>query len=155
MSLRLLARTTTFATLTGCFNCTEVGCSGGIAMKLLPSTPLTEGSYELILDGDSGFTETCAFTLTEDEEACGESTPPCLVDIECPTLTSTRGDDFSVEPSMHFDTLDAEVTITLALNGVEVHSVVLEPEYETFSPNGERCGPTCTSTYVEMQFDMP
>lgn len=121
--------------LSGC--CTQVGCSDGVGIDLLG--PMDPGVYtfEITADGD---TWTCTYEL-DAEFPCDDDSFVWLAELSDDGWTlGVRGGT------------PKTVDVRLSLDGDVLVETTLEPVYETFSPNGERCGPTCTSAYEKIEF---
>lgn len=127
MTLGVLAA----GSLSGCFNCTLVGCSDAVTVEL-DSLPSTEGTYTIELTGDAS--ASCSFDV-DAAGVAGETSGDCygLLDQGWVSFEVGRG-DYDVSLSDADGELDA--------------ASIDEADAELNYPNGKRCGPECWSALV-------
>lgn len=123
--------------------CTDIGCSDGLRVELAPATgSWAPGSYVFAIVTPTG-TTTCEGALPlpacETGRAFRCAGPPVLItESGCALPAEAHG----------FSTLELAagppaVTITISKDGVELVRRELAPSYQTTSPNGPGCEPTC------------
>lgn len=141
LGLLLLA----MAGLSGCLGCTLIGCASGVSIDLLSDTSIADGTYAITLVGENGEGGNCTIEL--DATSVDPQSVLCDPGLFAGVLVgaSTR-DAFLIEAPQ----LGDEVTIEITQDGAAFFDDTLALEYSTFSPNGDRCGPTCTQASVQV-----
>jgi len=116
--------------------CTEIGCSSGLELTLVPSADRFDaGDYEVVVTPDGAAPVACGFTVTIGGSC---ATSFCVQGGAC---VSARTSPDRVD--VHLPALDGPLAVSVTIDGTEVASVSLTPEYERLQPNGPLCGPVC------------
>ena len=138
--------------LSGCnvlgLACSEVGCRGGLIVDLR-ATELIPGDYTVEFELDDGEAlETCGFTVSDDCDGGGTCIPTTDCDGRVEVLALGDG-------QLQVSLFDAEGAVDLVLerDGTVLLDETLDPEYETFRPNGPSCPPVCRSATVQLSLD--
>ena len=133
--------------LAGCvppLMCTEIGCLGGLSFGFEVDEPGT-WTFELDLIEDATVidTITCVGTLPLSDDAddgCDRS--DAFLTLSGSELDPSQQ---SIAGLTLDNTTPEVVDVRVFLDDEERLNETFTPVYETFSPNGEECGPTCTS----------
>lgn len=125
--------------------CTEIGCQDGLSIVLNLDAPLDDGVWTLEVDTDDGLT-TCAFEVSH---TCAEG--DVCVTSDCDTLawSAEQGEVDTVYLWLVTDDETVDVYLDDP-SGTERFAASETVTYETFAPNGEQCGPICTSASLEL-----
>lgn len=125
--------------------CTEIGCSDGFQVEFNPPMSWAKGHHKFNIETNTGKT-TCEITLP---------LPPCdqglgqkctgdshirLVESGCALPPSQHG----ISGVSFGGTKPTSVRITILRSNTIVGEKSFSPEYKTFRPNGEGCGPECS-----------
>jgi hypothetical protein len=144
--------------------CTEIGCSSGVELRVAPEGNVWQrGSYsvQVSLDGD---TSTCDFSIPEDLPERGSVTSlECGMLQQLAACTEVRqGDGVSHScepiPDQYELTLDAfaepaNLSLTLRRDGNVLLSHEETLSYRDTFPNGPECGSRCRRASLDLSFD--
>lgn len=153
----------------GSHSCTEIGCAGGVFVRVTPQGGIWQpGTYALELSLDDDRSE-CEISIPDDLPArgavtsvpCGEGIDVMLQQLaEC---TETRSGDSvsqSCEPipgqyELRFFAFQEPDRLRLTLNrdGAELLSEDRRLTYAESRPNGPDCEPVCRQAQVKLAFD--
>jgi hypothetical protein len=117
--------------------CTEIGCTDGLAVNFTLTTP---GAWTFDLDLD-GTVAHCSATLPLDGSG-GCDTAGISLNLSGSELPE---DQQSITGLTLEQTGIVSLGLTISRDGTQVWTDTLTPTYETLAPNGEACGPVCSS----------
>jgi hypothetical protein len=133
--------------------CTELACNDGLSVAMSPTSSWPHGVYRFTIEADEAKT-ICTGTLPLPD--CGTRAISCEGDgawvgesgCGLPEREHAFGD-------VRFSSTPAAVEITVALDERDIVTQAWTPTYETHSPNGPDCPPTCTkgSVRLDLAFD--
>ena len=128
-------------------DCSLAGC-GGALLRIFVEGPdraaLDDASYEIVVDLD-GVTYTGECVVPQPGTtpcAAFEGEGPRLVEA---TVLSTGTISILVRDQEDAGPRPSEVSLLVTAEGTTVADEQWSPSYETTYPNGEECGPACTS----------
>ncbi|MGC6493707.1 MAG: hypothetical protein ACON5B_12795 [Myxococcota bacterium] len=126
-------------------DCTEIGCSDGLDGMFSPAFT-AQGAYVFTLEAE-GFTSTCTGQLPLDEDFV------CKGDLQVTRSGSALPDSEHSLPSFRiFSSGFAEFSLTVTLDGAEVASWNVSPQWDTIQPNGAGCDPICDVADVTLSW---
>ena len=104
---------------------------------MVPPSPneLTPPSRREPLTGQA---ESCAFTISDDPEAC--AIPPCVTDSTCNAIYLIQETPQRI--GLMFGVV-ATLDITVSRDAIEVAQESFTPAYGVIAPNGPDCAPNC------------
>jgi hypothetical protein len=120
--------------------CTQIGCDDGLTIAFSLDEPGTY-AFEIVADGEA---ITCSVTLPLPPCGSGGASNCSASDVfigesGCALDPSAQ----SLEDLVFSGTNPASVEITVLRDGVEIAHRGFTPKYETVTPNGPECEPTC------------
>lgn len=130
--------------------CTKMGCTSGLALELVRSTPWPQGSYRFTLRID-GKSVSCEGKLPLEPCERGPS-------FRC-SDASLRVEESgcALPPEQHAvsglsSTVSqaAEVSLVIEHQGVLQATAKLQPTFQTVQPNGPGCEPVCQSASMRL-----
>ena len=129
------------AAATGCVSCTQMGCLG--TLEVVFDEPATAGDYAAdVALGD--LVTTCSFTVGETPDTGGFQS-------DCDVVVADGAVSLRVMTGMGEP--PERVTIALLRDGEALGTAEARPEWsEPFHPNGKRCGGSCQSARVSVEF---
>ncbi len=132
--------------------CTQAGCTDGLTVDVVAEGgTFAEGTYELFINAAT--IPECTFTVSNDPAECANGHCVATEDCNALYLVGVEGNDDVV--MAQFPILEGPFNLNVVFNGGHLGESVLEAQYETFSPNGEDCGPTCRSATVTFTVPTP
>lgn len=118
--------------------CTDIGCTDGLDLSFSPAYE-TAGEYLVTVEADAlTITCTASLPLTGDLATCDAD------GVYLGTSGSALEESEHRITGVFLETGPATVRLVVARDGEEVLEAELSPTYQTFTPNGEGCEPTCT-----------
>ena len=125
-------------------DCTEIGCSSGLTLNFGASTPgLWTFEVDLVEDGAVTETIVCQSTLPLSDTAAESCDNPSVFLFL--SGSALPDEEHQITGMNLMDLTPEEVNIRVFLDDESILSESIFPTYESYSPNGEECGPTCYS----------
>jgi hypothetical protein len=122
----------------GC-SCTEVGCSGGVAIGFNKTSGAWEpGKYVISIDGD-GRKLSCSADLPLVNAPTCDNEIAMHIDVDAPDASASS---YTIKDAQ-IDFSPTKLIISITRDGAEIAKTTFTPTYTKFEPNGELCGPTC------------
>jgi hypothetical protein len=130
--------------------CTQIGCTDGLQVGLVPSEGWPAGQYVFSIETD-GAMQSCSGNLPLLPCENGSS-----LTCQGPALASIGESGCALAPSAHgfagisFQGMPKNVVVRIERDGAVIADRTLSPTYVTTQPNGPDCGPTCHSASAQI-----
>jgi len=150
----------------GSHSCTDVGCVGGISLRIQSDDAWPAGSYRLVLE-QPGWARECEFELPLEERSDGRT---AAAELRCtPALELAVAQDSACRQTSapmigncvpvpnHYhvegfitDELTGDLSVRLERAGVTLVDESRPLSYTEFRPNGPECGPVCEGSNLDV-----
>lgn len=127
--------------MSGCQNCTTIGCVDGSLIEVRSSTnAFADGSYDMSVDGDN-LTGSCSFVLKDGVIATSS--------VQC--SGSLTGMNFQANKWVYnLQGSPSTFKVVLKVDDQVKLEQTVEPTYQESQPNGVGCPPTCKNATVSL-----
>ena len=129
--------------------CTDIGCDSSFSLTFNAEHGATSiGDYSVLVQPEGELPLSCSFRLRDTGYTCMQK--DCVDSRECgqQLLVTYLGEEERV--LLQYPRLEGELTIRISQDGNVLSTVVTEPNYVEYLPNGPGCDPVCSSALTEI-----